>query len=193
MKFRNPTNGHIEERNLAALWALLFGGFYFIANGLFIPLIIWILIAAPLYVALGPAATVIMLIVNIVFAAMAGGMIRASYLRKGWVELTASDFDPAGQVISKTRKCPFCAEEILAEAVKCKHCKSDVPALAVGETEVKKSSILDRPDGMSIGEWQEKVIAEFGVSRPGGSYFFEGTIYPSFASLIEALKAKRST
>jgi len=26
-----------------------------------------------------------------------------------------------------TKKCPFCAEEILLNAIKCKHCKSDIP------------------------------------------------------------------
>ncbi|MDD5176762.1 MAG: superinfection immunity protein [Sterolibacterium sp.] len=29
---------------------------------------------------------------------------------------------------SATRACPFCAEEIKIEAIKCKHCGSDIPA-----------------------------------------------------------------
>ena len=28
---------------------------------------------------------------------------------------------------SDTRSCPFCAEEIRAEATRCKHCRSDIP------------------------------------------------------------------
>lgn len=35
-----------------------------------------------------------------------------------------------------TKKCPFCAEEILAEAVKCKHCQSSLTAQAPAATPV---------------------------------------------------------
>lgn len=30
--------------------------------------------------------------------------------------------------MEKTKRCPFCAEEILAAAIKCKHCRSDLPS-----------------------------------------------------------------
>lgn len=32
-----------------------------------------------------------------------------------------------GETVAGYRKCPFCAETVRAEAIKCKHCGSDLP------------------------------------------------------------------
>lgn len=58
----------------------------------------------------------------------------------GWVVAIAWALKRAEPVIivpaapvptaAATRLCPFCAEEIKAEAVKCKHCGSEIPAAA---------------------------------------------------------------
>lgn len=41
---------------------------------------------------------------------------------------------PAHRPAAPTRACPFCAEDVRAEAVLCKHCKSDISASAVAAT-----------------------------------------------------------
>lgn len=128
MKFKNPTNGHIEEKSSPWLWTIFFSGFYFLLCGLWAPTIIWFVIAVLLYSALGGAATLLMAVVNIVFAFFANSMIRGSYLRKGWVEVADDAVEVPPTPPALTKKCPFCAEEVLAEAIKCKHCGSTIPA-----------------------------------------------------------------
>src|SRR5262245_10031352 len=65
--------------------------------------------------------------------------------------------EPMGSV-EAMKRCPFCAEEILAAAVKCKHCGSTLPG--------PDAAPPARPLGL-IGTWREALMrpAAF-FSRP---------------------------
>ena len=75
--FRNPTNGHTERVGPAWLWALLFGVFYFAWRGLWTHAIIGFALA---FLTLGVSW--------VVYAILAPGIVRKSYLQRGWVPVT---------------------------------------------------------------------------------------------------------
>ena len=126
MRFANPQTGYTESRSWAGvcLCAFFFGGLYCLYAGLWAAALVWAVIAIALYAALGPAATVLMLFMAVIYAAVAPSLVRASYLRKGWVELPDDSPDTGPDIFVK---CPFCAETIRSEAIKCKHCGSELP------------------------------------------------------------------
>lgn len=62
------------------------------------------------------------------------------------------------------RKCPFCAEEIKAEAVRCKHCGADVPPAAV--------------------ETLDEAAKRLGITLVGVRYFYQGRTFSSLAAAV---------
>ena len=75
MIFKNPSNDYIEESSLAWLWTLLFGCFYFAVKG------VWSHVLISFCLGLFTCG-----LSWIVYPFFASGIIRKSYLKKGWIE-----------------------------------------------------------------------------------------------------------
>ena len=97
----------------------------------------------------GGGGVVMMMVVGFIYAAFASSIIRSHYLGRGWEEVGSWNQAPQAETM---RKCPFCAEEIRREAVKCKHCGSDVePFPEVTVEAVKAEPVAPRPQNFPLG------------------------------------------
>lgn len=133
MRFRNPANGYVAEHSLPALWAFLFGAVYYMIVRLWIPMFLSLVGGLGIAWAIGSGGSggggvagllgFAGLLGLPVLAMMTPSMLRSTYLRRGWEEVDDKN-NSSMALTSKYRRCPFCAEEILALAVKCKHCGS---------------------------------------------------------------------
>ena len=70
MRFGNPANGYVEEKSVPSLWALLFGGIYFLASGLRAPAIVCIILALIFLGLMGGAGWYVMFVVDVIYAAL---------------------------------------------------------------------------------------------------------------------------
>lgn len=176
MKFKNPENGYIESRSAPWLWAFLFSGLYLMAVGAWRVFFVLLFIAIGSYAAMGPSATMLMVLANLILSAMAGEIVRSVYMRKGWMDLSVdsgqSSTGAAIDIPSGLRKCPYCAEEIKIEAIKCKHCGSTVEAIEESERTV-------------VQDEEQKYMMKHGVHKSDEGYWWDGRLFPN----IEAVKS----
>lgn len=133
--FRNPANGHVEEvSGEAAGLVILLGPIYLAFKGLWGHFFLWLLLVGGFSLATEGYGIVFALpIATIAYAVSINKIIVNSYLRKGWQEVVVGSDKATGQAVvtvSGQRDCPYCAELIKAQAIKCKHCGSDVEPLA---------------------------------------------------------------
>ncbi len=81
---------------------------------------------------------------------------------------------PEGPISATTRStklCPFCAEEIVAEAVKCKHCSEFLdPALR------QQASVQQRARHRPTPKWSPGIAAVLSLVIPGAGQLYKGQV-----------------
>jgi hypothetical protein len=119
-RFRDPQTGYEENIEDAGLWCLLFGSIYFAVKGVWSHAVISLVLACSTFT-----------LSWFVYPFFARGILERHYQRRGWVPV-----DFTGKAASGFRQCPFCAETVRAEAIVCRHCRSDLSAAPAREDAV---------------------------------------------------------
>ena len=149
MKFENPINGYKEDVDGEACFGMFFfGALYLAYRGLWKHVFIWLIIVGiPTFAGGGPAIILVLPIVSLIYTLLIQGILETDYLRRGWKDVTRPltpgvQLNPGGTKVIKNpgerldqpkpttipefKKCPFCAEDVRQDAIKCKHCHSEI-------------------------------------------------------------------
>ena len=182
MKFRNPKNGFIENKSSPTLWCLLFGALYFLVSGAWRHVLVIFIISGALYASMGPPATPLVILMQIIYCVFANKIIENHYLRKGW-ETVKETSGTVGYPTVKAQNpeekdCPFCAEKIKYAAIKCKHCGADIEP---------PSSITD---AQPVSDKQQ--MEKYDISFDGVQYIFREYKYSKLSDAISYAKLHKS-
>lgn len=116
---------------------------------------------------------------NMIMVAMFGivvALILFFFARK---KATAADQGQALQIPANSlRPCPFCAEPIRKEAIKCKHCGSAVDAVVDSAEHAPKAD-------------DEELMAHYGITFERGLYRYKGAGHETLKSAIDEAQGSR--
>lgn len=76
-----------------------------------------------------------------------------------------SNSEEKNDVNLKFKACPYCAEKILADAIKCKHCGSDLPHASLENTTTDTEEWFYETKGERKGKFSEATIAKLVKSK----------------------------